>query len=101
MLTRPEPTWSRLSEAATMFLRGCTIRSASPIALIIGTLLSAVNQGAVIADGHANNATWLQVVFNYMTPFMVASLGYLSARRVDPDEPVGGDGQCQDPDSVL
>lgn len=88
MPTRPEQTWWRPSRAAIMFLRGCTIRSASPIAFIVGTLLSAVNQGAVIAHGYADTATWLQVAFNYATPFVVASLGYLSARRARPDEPI-------------
>ncbi|ORB71162.1 hypothetical protein BST45_04075 [Mycobacterium shinjukuense] len=69
-----------------MFLRGYTVRAASPIALVVGTLLSAVNQGPVIAGGRADMVTWLQVAFNYAVPFVVASLGYLSARRSHGDE---------------
>ncbi|SOJ53262.1 hypothetical protein MSIMFB_00763 [Mycobacterium simulans] len=69
-----------------MFLRGYTIRAASPIALVVGTILSAVNQGAVIAEGQADTSTWLRVAFNYAVPFVVASLGYLSARRTHADE---------------
>jgi hypothetical protein len=80
-----QPTWSRPSEAAIMFLRGCTIRTAAPIALVVGTLLSAVNQSGVIADAHVSAATWLRIAFNYAVPFAVSSLGYLSARHVSRD----------------
>lgn len=70
-----------------MFLRGCTVRSAWSIALIVGTLLSTVNQAAVITGGHASTATWLQVAFNHAVPFVVASMGYLAARRAPAEEP--------------
>lgn len=65
-----------------LFLRGATARTAGPTALTVGTILSVVNQGAVIADGHADGGTWVRVAVNYAVPFLVASLGFLSARRV-------------------
>jgi hypothetical protein len=64
-----------------MFVRGGTVRTAGPTALIVGTLLSLVNQGAVIAGGHSDAGTWVRVVVNYVVPFCVASVGFLSARR--------------------
>lgn len=70
-----------------MFLRGYTVRTASPITLIVGTILSAVNQAHVIAAGEATAATWVRIAFNYVVPFVVSSLGYLSARCVHADEP--------------
>jgi len=61
-----------------MFLRGATLPSASRIALVVGTWLSLVNQGDLIRGGEI---PWIQVALNYATPFAVASLGYLAARR--------------------
>ncbi|MFC6844449.1 hypothetical protein ACIP4U_27485 [Streptomyces caelestis] len=34
----------------------------------MGTLLSLVNQGAVIAAGGATAATWWRMLFNYLVP---------------------------------
>jgi hypothetical protein len=76
-----ETTWNRPSEAVALFLRGHTVRTASPVAAVVGTLLSAVNQGAVVVGGDATVGTWLRIAFNYAVPFVVASIGYLSARR--------------------
>lgn len=63
-------------------LRGVTARTAAPVAAVVGTLLSTVNQGAVVATGEATTATWIRVGFNYVVPFCVASFGFLAARRV-------------------
>lgn len=62
-----------------MFLRGSTVRSATPIALVVGTILSAINQADIIAVGQADVGTWLRVAADYAVPFLVSSLGYLSA----------------------
>jgi len=61
-----------------MFLRGATVRSAAPIALVVGTWLSLMNQGEPILRG---TIPWVKVALNYATPFAVASLGFLAARR--------------------
>jgi hypothetical protein len=37
-----------------------------------------MNQGQAIADGRP---PWVKIALNYATPFVVASLGYLAARR--------------------
>ncbi|KUO14345.1 hypothetical protein AQJ91_47390 [Streptomyces dysideae] len=52
-----------------------------PIAILVGTLLSLVNQGTVIASGDATAATWWRVLFNYLVPFCVSSAGFFSCRR--------------------
>lgn len=41
-----------------MFVRGATMRTAGPTALNVGTILSLVNQGAVVAGGHDGGGTW-------------------------------------------
>lgn len=74
-------TWTRPIEAVGLFFRGHTVRTACPTAVVVGTVLSAVNQGAALLDGQATVGTWLRIAINYMIPFIVASVGYLSARR--------------------
>ncbi len=61
-----------------MFLRGATAPTATRIALVVGTWLSFMNQGRLILDG---DPPWVPILLNYLTPFTVASLGYLAARR--------------------
>ena len=73
-----EPTWVSYRDAARLFLRGATLPTAVRISVVVGTWLSLMNQGGLIVDGHP---PWVKLVLNYLTPFVVASLGYLAARR--------------------
>lgn len=82
--SRPD-TWSHPREAVRLFLRGRTARTAAPVAIVVGTLLSAVNQGHLLIDG-GDAATWVRTGVNYVVPYCVASIGFLSARRVRPGE---------------
>lgn len=75
---RVDATWESYGEAAQLFVRGATVATAARIALVVGTWLSLLNQGRAIADG---NPPWVKIGLNYLTPFLVASLGYLAARR--------------------
>jgi hypothetical protein len=71
-------TWVTYRQALRMFLRGVTLPSAIRIALVVGTWLSLMNQGHLILHGHP---PWIRIGLNYLTPFTVASFGYLAARR--------------------
>lgn len=75
------PSWSRPTEAVLLFLRGATASTAWRVALLVGALLSAVNQGTVVLDGAATTATWVRIAFNFVVPYVVASIGFLSACR--------------------
>jgi hypothetical protein len=75
------PVWTTRFEAVGLVLRGRTARTAGPIAAIVGSVLSVVNQGDVIVGGQAGVVTWVRVVVNYLVPFVVASVAYLSACR--------------------
>jgi hypothetical protein len=75
---RVEPTWVSYLDAARLFLRGVTLPTATRIGLVVGTWLSLVNQGQAMVHGHP---PWVKLALNYLTPFTVASLGYLAARR--------------------
>lgn len=48
---------------------------------MVGTILSLVNQGGVILAGHATPTTWVKVVANYLIPFCVSNLGFISSQR--------------------
>jgi hypothetical protein len=52
-----------------------------PVAAVVGCVLSAINEGARIAAGHAGWTTWVQVSLNFAAPFLVSSYGYLAAAR--------------------
>lgn len=77
-------TWSRPSQALALFLRGRTAGTAAPVAAVVGTVLSAVNQGDVLLAGAGGVVTWVRVAVNYAVPFCVASTGFLAARRAPP-----------------
>ena len=79
------PTWTTVREALVLFLTGRTARIATPVAAVVGTILSALNQGYRLTAGTADRGTWIRIGLNYVVPFCVSSYGYLSARRVRPD----------------
>lgn len=80
-VNRRNISWSTPLDACVLIARGVTFRTASKIALVVGTLLTVVNQGSVIASGDASLATWVRTVANYLIPYIVASVGYLTPFR--------------------
>jgi hypothetical protein len=78
------PPWTHRREALGLFLSGVTVRAAAPVALVVGSVLSAVNQGGVLLQGRLHIGLVVKIVVNYLTPFVVASLGYLAAGRRPP-----------------
>lgn len=48
------------------------------IALVVGTLLSLVNQGDVLLRGELDGTAALRIVANYLIPFVVSNLGAMS-----------------------
>lgn len=56
------------------------LRRTLRIALIVGLILSAVNQGNVILAGEATALVWVKCALNFCVPFVVSNLGLLSGR---------------------
>ena len=77
----PPRTWSTPLEALRIVFLRTTLRKTVRIALIVGTILSLINQAGVVFGGDANAVTWIRVGANYLVPFCVSSLGFLSATR--------------------
>jgi hypothetical protein len=57
------------------------MRRTVTIALIVGTILTLVNQGDHIAAGAVGFAVSLKILANYLIPWCVSSIGYIAARR--------------------
>lgn len=74
--------WSTWPQAAWLLLTGRTWRAALPIALLVGTLLSLINHGDVLLAGLPDRVTLIRVLANYAIPYVVSSVGCLSACRV-------------------
>ena len=73
--------WATRTEAAKLFLRGHSARVAGPVALVVGTILSLANQGSIVVSGNANAWTVARIVINFLTPFVVASVGFFAGCR--------------------
>ena len=77
------PAWSTRRQALGLFTRGVTVRVAGGVALVVGTILTVVNQGSVVIGGEASRLTWIRVGVNYLTPYVVASIGFLGGCRAE------------------
>ena len=49
------------------------------VALVVGTLLSLLNQGDVILAGRFDSVVTLRVIGNYLIPFVVSNLGAMTS----------------------
>ena len=58
------------------------LRRSGLIALIVGTILTAINQGDVLLAGHWPLALAWKLPMTYVVPFIVASLGALGTGKV-------------------
>lgn len=75
--------WATWPEAFTLFFHGVTLQTCIPVAIVVGLILSTINQSDVIANGNATSLTWVKVGMNFVVPFCVSSYGFLNARRKD------------------
>jgi hypothetical protein len=57
------------------------LRRSTLTSLVVGTLLVAINQGAVLFSGHPPTALLWQIPLTYAVPFCVAIWGALSNSR--------------------
>lgn len=64
-----------------LVLKGVTFHTAMRVALVVGTILTLVNQGEVLWQGEQTPLTFVRIGFNYLIPFIVASIGYLAPLR--------------------
>jgi len=82
----PDQTRARLRgagvrEALAFCAERRNLRRTIRIAIVVGIILTLINQGSVIAEGHATSVTWVRCALNFIVPFLASSAGLLSARR--------------------
>ena len=84
----PPPSWSRWTEApAVVSYRPHLVRTVS-VALVVGSILFAINQLDVVMAGDATARTWVKTATTYLVPFCVANFGVLTGtRRREPSGP--------------
>jgi hypothetical protein len=68
-------------EAWAFCLQRRNVRRTLRIALVVGVVLTLINQGGVIFAGHATATTWIRCALNFVVPFLVSNAGLLSGRR--------------------
>jgi hypothetical protein len=73
----------RFAEALRISREPAHLRRTIMIALVVGTILTAINQLDVILRGDATAFTWLKCGLNYCVPFVVSNLGLLAGKRAE------------------
>ena len=84
---RPTPTWKSPREAVRVVAHRPHLRRTIRIALVVGTLLFAINQLDVVLAGDASASTWIKGAVTYLVPFAVSNLGLLAGTRADERRP--------------
>lgn len=70
----------RARDACSFCLERDNLRRTLRIALVVGLVLTAINQGGVIASGNPTTATWIRCGLNFVVPFLVSNAGLLTGR---------------------
>tara|TARA_R110001583_G_scaffold165276_1_gene317791 strand:+ start:6718 stop:6942 length:225 start_codon:yes stop_codon:yes gene_type:complete len=71
-----------MPEVLRLALSPAIVRNALRVALVVGTVLNLINQGAPLFSGEA--VSWFHVFLNYLVPYCVSSYSAASheqARR--------------------
>ncbi len=87
---RRRHTLERLSEALRIVLLREHLRRTLGIALIVGTILTLINQADVIVGGEGSVVTAVKVALNYCVPFIVSNLGLLAGKRAEAEREAVG-----------
>lgn len=67
------------------------LRRTASIALVVGLVLTAINQLDVILAGRATALTGVKCGLNFVVPFVVSNLGLLAGHRSVEDRPPQAD----------
>lgn len=75
------PTWSSVPEAVSVVVHRPHLRMSLTTAVVVGTMLFAINQLDVVLAGDADLVVALKIALTYVVPFCVANVGMLTATR--------------------
>ena len=71
------------TEALRIVFRREHLRKTLKIALVVGLVLTVINQGDVFVGGDAVAGTWVKTGLNFCVPFVVSNLGLLAGKRAE------------------
>lgn len=77
----PAHGWSTRRGALKLSSRSVTVRRSLVIAVIVGTILSIINQIHLVLDGSADLLTRLRISANYLVPYLVSTAGAVWAMK--------------------
>ncbi len=78
---------SRFRERIDPCIQRANLWRTCTIALAVGSVLTAINQGDVLIEGHASPWTGGKIVLNFLVPFIVSNLGVISGSRTSSHSP--------------
>jgi hypothetical protein len=73
----------RMRGAFDIVLDPAHLRNTLKIALVVGGVLTAINQFDVFLHGDATAATFVKTAVNFCVPFVTSNLGLLAGKRAD------------------
>lgn len=72
-----EVTWSTPGQAVRVVIHRPHLRRTAATALLVGTVLFAINHLDTVLSGQATTGTWVKIGVTYLVPFAVANIGLL------------------------
>lgn len=72
-----------MREAIRIVLEPAHLRRTLKIALIVGCVLTTINQLDVFIRGDATAITFVKTALNFCVPFVVSNLGLLAGKRAE------------------
>lgn len=90
------PTWATWRQARAVLAYPPHLRRTVAIALIVGTILFAINQLDIVVRGDADTAVWIKTAVTYLVPFCVSCAGLLTGTRRPPQPARGVDDGSHD-----
>ena len=72
-----------MRDALDIVLDPAHLRRTLKIALVVGCVLTAINQLDVFLQGDATAATFVKTALNFCVPFVVSNLGLLAGKRAE------------------
>ena len=62
-------------------LRRSVVLRATRVALVVGSILIALNQGDLLLAGEVDGRTWLKIILTPIIPYLVSTVSSVSALR--------------------
>jgi membrane protein required for beta-lactamase induction len=79
-----QPTWTNWHEAMRVVAHRPYLKRTLLVALIVGSVLFAINHLDEVLRGQASLTVWIKVLVTFFVPFVVSNIGILVATYQSP-----------------